>query len=253
MTKSASTRALPSAFEHGKRGPCQLYLASPLDVGGPSRSFAEALRGGAGGGVPVPGEGIDQRGGAPAEPLAGAAAPHARSPSSSMTTWVRRSGSAPTASYLSGRRRSARRGRCSAPRADRNHLPRQPPPRHGGGRGGRRLCRLRRLLSHRHQGDAASPRSVRSSAGGQPCSRSCVAIGGITPENGRVLVEAGADFSPCAARSGEREGRGAVKAFQEILSADISPPACAGGLRGGDARFSNPPPLRPLRTREGGS
>jgi thiamine-phosphate pyrophosphorylase len=48
----------------------------------------------------------------------------------------------------------------------------------------------------------------------------CVAIGGITPENGRVLVEAGADF--LAVSSGvwnHSEGPGAaVKAFQPILA-----------------------------------
>jgi thiamine-phosphate pyrophosphorylase len=47
----------------------------------------------------------------------------------------------------------------------------------------------------------------------------CVAIGGITPENGRVLVEAGADFlAVCSAVWGHEEGPGeAVRAFQGIL------------------------------------
>ena len=47
----------------------------------------------------------------------------------------------------------------------------------------------------------------------------CVAIGGITPENGRVLVEAGADFlAVCSAVWDHPEGPGAaVKAFQAIL------------------------------------
>jgi thiamine-phosphate pyrophosphorylase len=46
-----------------------------------------------------------------------------------------------------------------------------------------------------------------------------VAIGGITPENGRVLVEAGADFlAVCSAVWGRPGGpAAAVKAFQEIL------------------------------------
>ena len=47
----------------------------------------------------------------------------------------------------------------------------------------------------------------------------CVAIGGITPENGRVLVEAGADFlAVCSAVWDNPEGpASAVKAFQNAL------------------------------------
>jgi len=48
----------------------------------------------------------------------------------------------------------------------------------------------------------------------------CVAIGGITPENGRVLVEAGADFlAVCGSVWGHDGGPGAaVAAFQKILA-----------------------------------
>ncbi len=48
----------------------------------------------------------------------------------------------------------------------------------------------------------------------------CVAIGGITAENGRVLVEAGADFlAVCSSVWGHPEGPGAgVAHFQDILS-----------------------------------
>jgi thiamine-phosphate pyrophosphorylase len=48
----------------------------------------------------------------------------------------------------------------------------------------------------------------------------CVAIGGITPENGRVLVEAGADFlAVSSAIWGHAEGpAAAVKAFQQVLN-----------------------------------
>ena len=47
----------------------------------------------------------------------------------------------------------------------------------------------------------------------------CVAIGGITPENGRVLVEAGADFLAMSSSVWQHpDGPGAaVKAFQAIL------------------------------------
>ncbi|MEA3040343.1 MAG: thiamine-phosphate pyrophosphorylase [Sphingomonadales bacterium] len=48
----------------------------------------------------------------------------------------------------------------------------------------------------------------------------CVAIGGITPENGGVLVEAGADFlAACGAVWQHRQGpAGAVAQFQEALA-----------------------------------
>jgi thiamine-phosphate pyrophosphorylase len=47
----------------------------------------------------------------------------------------------------------------------------------------------------------------------------CVAIGGITPENGRVLVEAGADFlAVCSAVWGHESGpEAAVAEFQAVL------------------------------------
>jgi thiamine-phosphate pyrophosphorylase len=47
----------------------------------------------------------------------------------------------------------------------------------------------------------------------------CVAIGGITPENGRQLVEAGADFlAVCSAVWAHRDGPGAaVRAFEALL------------------------------------
>ncbi|HYN46739.1 MAG TPA: thiamine phosphate synthase, partial [Allosphingosinicella sp.] len=47
----------------------------------------------------------------------------------------------------------------------------------------------------------------------------CVAIGGITPENGRVLIEAGADFlAVCGAVWSHPDGEAAaVRAFTELL------------------------------------
>ena len=49
-----------------------------------------------------------------------------------------------------------------------------------------------------------------------------VAIGGITPANGRALVEAGADFlAACSSVWDHPQGPGAaVAAFQEILSVE---------------------------------
>lgn len=53
----------------------------------------------------------------------------------------------------------------------------------------------------------------------------CVAIGGITPQNGRVLVEAGADFlAVCGAVWGHAEGpAAAVAEFHRILGANGPP------------------------------
>jgi len=52
----------------------------------------------------------------------------------------------------------------------------------------------------------------------------CVAIGGITPENGRVLVEAGADFlAVCSAVWSHEQGPGAgVAAFSALLGSKSS-------------------------------
>jgi thiamine-phosphate pyrophosphorylase len=47
----------------------------------------------------------------------------------------------------------------------------------------------------------------------------CVAIGGITPENAKPLVEAGADFlAVCQAVWGKDDPAAAVKAFAEVLT-----------------------------------
>ncbi|MFL6731330.1 MAG: thiamine phosphate synthase [Sphingomicrobium sp.] len=47
----------------------------------------------------------------------------------------------------------------------------------------------------------------------------CVAIGGITPQNARPLVEAGADFlAVCQAIWGKDDPSAAVRAFEEVLA-----------------------------------
>src|SRR3546814_17319611 len=62
-------------------------------------------------------------------------------------------------SDLAGRRRSkGGTAPARAGRADRHHLPQQPPLRDGSGRGGGRLCRLRRLFSDDDQGGRAPRR-----------------------------------------------------------------------------------------------
>ncbi|HYU95959.1 MAG TPA: thiamine phosphate synthase, partial [Sphingomicrobium sp.] len=47
----------------------------------------------------------------------------------------------------------------------------------------------------------------------------CVAIGGITPDNAKPLVDAGADFlAVCQAVWGKADPAAAVAAFAEVLS-----------------------------------
>jgi thiamine-phosphate pyrophosphorylase len=48
----------------------------------------------------------------------------------------------------------------------------------------------------------------------------CVAIGGITPDNARPLVEAGADFlAICQAVWGKPDASAAVRAFEQVVAA----------------------------------
>jgi thiamine-phosphate pyrophosphorylase len=48
----------------------------------------------------------------------------------------------------------------------------------------------------------------------------CVAIGGITPDNAKPLVDAGADFiAVCQAVWGKDDPAAAVRAFSEVLAA----------------------------------
>jgi thiamine-phosphate pyrophosphorylase len=54
----------------------------------------------------------------------------------------------------------------------------------------------------------------------------CVAIGGITPENARPLVDAGADFlAMCQAVWGKDDPAAAVAAFAEVISGSSARPS----------------------------
>jgi thiamine-phosphate pyrophosphorylase len=54
----------------------------------------------------------------------------------------------------------------------------------------------------------------------------CVAIGGITADNAKPLVEAGADFlAVCQEVWGKNDTRAAVEGFQEVLNAASAPPS----------------------------
>jgi thiamine-phosphate pyrophosphorylase len=54
----------------------------------------------------------------------------------------------------------------------------------------------------------------------------CVAIGGITPENAKPLVDAGADFlAVCQAVWGKDDTAAAVRAFEQVLSGSADRPS----------------------------
>ena len=109
--------------------------------------------------------------------------------------------------------------------ADRQDLPRQPPPRDGGGRGGRRLCRVRRFLSDDDQAVATIGRDPSILSWWSTLFEiPCVAIGGITPDNAKPLVDAGADFiAVCQAVWGKDDPAAAVQAFDEVLALNERP------------------------------
>jgi thiamine-phosphate pyrophosphorylase len=54
----------------------------------------------------------------------------------------------------------------------------------------------------------------------------CVAIGGITPDNAKLLVEAGADFlAVCQAVWGKADPAAAVKGFEQVLTGSSARPS----------------------------
>ena len=209
-------------FEHGKREPCQLYLVSPLDVGGdfPDR-LAEALAAGPVAAFQFRVKGIDQHEAARlAEPLQALCA--AREVAFIVNDDM---------------------GLAKRIGADGVHLgqddgdPREARALLGAGAQIGITCHDSRHLAM-DAGEAGAdyvafgafyPTSTKETRHRPDPSIlgwwstlfeiPCVAIGGITPENGRVLVEAGADFlAVCSAVWGNEEGpAAAVKAFQEIL------------------------------------
>ena len=104
----------------------------------------------------------------------------------------------------------------------RRHLPQLAPSRDRGGGSRRRLRRLRRVLS---RPPTKEPQDARADIEllhwwAEMMVVPCVAIGGITVENAKPLIEAGADF--LAVSSGvwahEKGAAAAVKAFNALFS-----------------------------------
>ena len=209
-------------FEHGKRGPCQLYLVSPLDVGGafPDR-LAEALEAGPVAAFQFRVKGVDQHEAARlAEPLQRLCTERdvAFIVNDDMGLAKRLNADGVHLGQGDGDPREARAllgpgAQIGITCHDSRHLAME------AGEAGADYVAFGAFFptdtkETRHRPDP-SILGWWSTLFEIPC----VAIGGITPENGRVLVEAGADFlAVCSAVWGHQDGPGAaVKAFQEIL------------------------------------
>jgi hypothetical protein len=161
-------------FEPGRRPPCQLYLISPLEIGGdfPAR-LDEALAAGPVAAFQFRVKGQDQHEAARlAAPLLDIC--RARDVAFIVNDdmgLAKRLGAGRCPSRP-GRRRPARCPRAARPgSADRSHLPRQPPPRHGSGEAGADYVAFGAFYPTATK-DTEHRRSPRSSAGGRACSRS---------------------------------------------------------------------------------
>jgi thiamine-phosphate pyrophosphorylase len=215
--------AFAERFERASRGPCQLYLISPLEVGGefPDR-LAEALGAGPVAAFQFRVKGLDQHEAARlAEPLQRLCAERGAAfiVNDSMELARRLGADGVHLGQGDGDPRDARallgpKAQIGVSCHDSRHLAME-----AGERGadyvafGAFYPTATKATSHRPDPSILSWWSALFEL-------PCVAIGGITPANGRVLVEAGADF--LAASSGvwnHPDGpAAAVRAFQEIMA-----------------------------------
>ena len=209
-------------FEPAKRAACQLYLISPLDVGGafPDR-LADALDAAAVAAFQFRVKGVDQHEAARlAEPLQRVCATRdvAFIVNDSMALAKRIGADGVHLGQSDGDPREARAllgpaAQIGVTAHDSRHLAME------AGEAGADYVAFGAFFptatkETRHRPDR-SILSWWSTLFESPC----VAIGGITPDNGRMLVEAGADFlAVCSAVWSRVEGpAAAVKAFQPIL------------------------------------
>jgi thiamine-phosphate pyrophosphorylase len=215
--------AFAQRFERGARGPCQLYLVSPLEVGDPFPDrLAEALDAGPVAAFQLRVKGVDQHAAARlAEPLQRVCAERdvAFIVNDSMELARRLGADGVHLGQGDGDPRDARallgpKAQIGVSCHDSRHLAME-----AGERGadyvafGAFFPTATKATSHRPDPSILSWWATLFEL-------PCVAIGGITPANGRVLVEAGADF--LAVSSGvwdHPDGpAAAVRAFQEILA-----------------------------------
>ena len=210
-------------FERGERGPCQLYLISPLEVGGefPSR-LVEALDAGPAAAFQFRVKGVDQHEAARlAEPLQRLCAERdvAFIVNDEMSLAKRIGADGVHLGQADGDPREARAllgpgAQIGVSCHDSRHLAME------AGEAGADYVAFGAFFPTRTKETRHRPDPSILSWWSTLFEIPSVAIGGITPENGRALVEAGADFlAVCSAVWEHPHGpAAAVKAFQEILS-----------------------------------
>ena len=210
-------------FERGDRPPCQLYLISPLDVGGdlPER-LEQALSGGGVAAFQYRVKGVDQHEAARlAEPLQRICAAHdvAFIVNDDMGLAKRLGADGVHLGQGDGDPRDARAllgpsAQIGVTCHDSRHLAME------AGEAGADYVAFGAFFTTSTKETKHRPDPSILSWWATLFEMPSVAIGGITPENGRVLVNAGADFlAVCSAVWGDPDGpAAAVGKFKKILS-----------------------------------
>ncbi|MEA3046860.1 MAG: thiamine-phosphate pyrophosphorylase [Sphingomonadales bacterium] len=209
-------------FEPAKRAPCQLYLISPLDVGGAfADRLAEALDAGPVAAFQFRVKGLDQHEAARlAEPLQRACAARdvALIVNDSMALAKRIGADGVHLGQRDGDPREARvllgpTAQIGVTAHDSRHLAME------AGEAGADYVAFGAFFPSATKESRHRPDPAILGWWSALFEIPCVAIGGITPANGRPLVEAGADFlAVCGAVWDHPEGpAAAVRAFQPIL------------------------------------
>ena len=210
-------------FERGDRPPCQLYLISPLDVGGdlPER-LEQALSGGGVAAFQYRVKGVDQHEAARlAEPLQRICAAHdvAFIVNDDMGLAKRLGADGVHLGQGDGDPRDARAllgpsAQIGVTCHDSRHLAME------AGEAGADYVAFGAFFPTSTKETKHRPDPSILSWWATLFEMPSVAIGGITPENGRVLVNAGADFlAVCSAVWGDPDGpAAAVGKFQNLLS-----------------------------------
>jgi thiamine-phosphate pyrophosphorylase len=211
-----------SRFEAGKRGPCQLYLISPLDVGGdfPER-LVQALEGGPVAAFQFRVKNVDQHSAARlAEPLQRICAAHdiAFIVNDDMALAKRLGADGVHLGQGDGDPREARAllgpaAQIGVTCHDSRHLAME------AGEAGADYVAFGAFFPTGTKETIHQPHPSILGWWSALFEIPCVAIGGITPQNGGALVQAGADFlAVCSSVWAHPSGpSAAVAAFQDVL------------------------------------
>ena len=216
--------SFPELFEAQRRPACQLYLISPPDVGGDfPRRLEEALSGGPVAAFQFRVKGVDQHSAADlAAPLQRICAAHevAFIVNDDMALAKRIGADGVHLGQSDGDPREARSllgpaAQIGVTCHDSRHLAM------AAGEAGADYVAFGAFFPTTTKETAHRPDPSILSWWSRLFEIPCVAIGGITPENGRALVEAGADFlAVCGAVWGHEGGpAAAVAEFQDLLGA----------------------------------